>query len=126
LAHDDMKTEIGLREAARRRAVLAKDLGALEDLLDDQLVYVHSSGVADTKTSYLDGLRTGIWNYHRVGSSQERYVFHGETALVFCRLSIDITVSGTYKSFESNALMVWVFSSGRWRLAAVQSSGIPV
>ena len=50
---------IAERDRARIAALLAKDTTALDDLLDDELVYVHSTGVADTKTSYLEGLVTG-------------------------------------------------------------------
>jgi hypothetical protein len=117
--------QIEKRDAARCAAMLAKDTAALVDLLDDQLVYVHSSGVADTKQSYLEGLRTGVWDYHQLAASGHRYVIHGETVLVFCRLAIAITVRGVFKSFEANALLVWVAHPAGWRLAAVQSSSIP-
>ena len=117
--------QIEERDAARCAAMLAKDEEALVDLLDEQLVYVHSSGVVDTRQSYLEGLRTGVWTYHRLGASGQRYVIHGDTVLVFCRLAIDITVRGVLKSFETHALLVWIRHPTGWRLAAVQSSSIP-
>ena len=116
---------IAQRDAARVAALLAKDTTALDDLLDDELVYVHSTGVADTKESYLEGLMTGVWDYHKLSLRDHRYVVHPGTVLVFCRMAIDITVRGTFKSFESNALLVWVQRSSGWKLAAVQSSSIP-
>ena len=115
---------IAQRDAARVAALLAKDTTALDDLLDDELVYVHSTGVADTKESYLEGLMTGVWDYHKLSLRDHRYVVHTGTVLVFCRMAIDITVRGTFKSFESNALLVWVQRSSGWKLAAVQSSSI--
>jgi ketosteroid isomerase-like protein len=116
--------QIEKQDLARCTAMLAKDTTALAGMLDDQLVYVHSSGVADTKQSYLEGLRMGVWNYHQLAASGQRYVIHGNTVLVFCRLAISITVRGVFKSFETNALLVWVRHPERWRLAAVQSSSI--
>ena len=53
------------------------------------------------------------------------YVVHDQTVLVFCRMAIEITVRGTFKSFESNALLVWMQRAEGWRLVAVQSSSIP-
>jgi len=126
MSQDELIAEIERREAARHAAMLAKDKVVLEDLLDDQLVYVHSSGVADTKASYLEGLQTGVWDYHRVDVSGQQYAIHGDTVLMFCRLAIEVTVRGIFKSFETNALLVWIHDSIGWRLAAVQSSSIPV
>ena len=48
----------------RVAALLAKDTPALNRLLDDELVYVHSTGVADSKQSYLEGLVTEIGRAH--------------------------------------------------------------
>ena len=112
------------RDAARVAALLAKDTTVLDDLLDDELVYVHSTGVADTKVSYLEGLMTGVWDYHKLSLRDHRYVVHTGTVLVFCRMAIEITVRGTFKSFESNALLVWIQRPSGWKLAAVQSSSI--
>ncbi len=118
-------THIAQRDQARVAALLAKDTTALNDLLDDALVYVHSTGVADTKASYLEGLVTGVWDYHKLEIRNPRHVVHTGTVLVFCRMAIDITVRGQFRSFESNALLVWVERPGGWKLAAVQSSSIP-
>ncbi|MEY2804188.1 MAG: hypothetical protein RL657_1524 [Pseudomonadota bacterium] len=116
---------IAERDRARIAALLAKDTTALNDLLDDELVYVHSTGVADTKTSYLEGLVTGVWDYHKLEIRNPHFVIHNATVLVFCRMAIDITVRGQFRSFESNALLVWVERPNGWKLAAVQSSSIP-
>ncbi len=116
---------IAERDRARIAALLAKDTTTLNDLLDDELVYVHSTGVADTKTSYLEGLVTGVWDYHKLEIRNTRFVVHNATVLVFCRMAIDITVRGQFRSFESNALLVWVERPNGWKLAAVQSSSIP-
>ncbi|MDI9332657.1 MAG: nuclear transport factor 2 family protein [Alphaproteobacteria bacterium] len=112
------------RDAQRVAALLDKNTAALDDLLDDDLVYVHSTGVADTKASYLEGLVTGVWDYHKLSIRDQRQVVHPGTVLVFCRMAIEITVRGTFKSFESNTLLVWIQRPSGWRLAAVQSSSI--
>ena len=123
--HKETIAHIAGLDQARVAALLAKDTHALNRLLDDELVYVHSTGVADSKQSYLEGLVTGVWDYHKLSLRDHRYVVHGSTVLVFCRMAIEITVRGTFKSFERNALLVWVQRPDGWRLAAVQSSSIP-
>jgi hypothetical protein len=48
--------EISALENRRMAAVVDKDLAVLDELLASELSYSHSSGVLDTKTSYLAGI----------------------------------------------------------------------
>lgn len=112
-------------EAQRYAAMLAGDVAALEELLDDALTYTHSSGVVDTKVSYIAGVRDKVWEYKTIARENERIVIRGGCGLVFCRLKIDLNVRGTGKKVDSNALAMWVEDGGRTRLVAVHSAGIP-
>jgi hypothetical protein len=109
-------------EEQRYRAMLAADVAALDRLLDEALTYTHSSGVVDTKASYLAGVRDKVWEYKHIARANERIVVRGDCALVFCRLSIDVLVRGAQRKVESNALAFWVLDGGRCRLLAVHSA----
>jgi len=117
--------EILRLEDERYAAMLAKDVKALERLLDGELVYMHSSGVADTKESYIRGLREHVWDYQRIGRTEQTIKVSGDTALVFNRLAISIKVRGVQKELDNRALAVWVRRGGAWRLVALQSGAIP-
>jgi ketosteroid isomerase-like protein len=117
---DTSAAEILRLEDERYAAMLAKDVKALERLLDEQLVYMHSSGVADTKESYLRGLRE-TWDYRRIDRSDQTVRVSGDTALVFNRLEISIKVGGEPKELDNRALAVWVRRDGAWRLIGLQS-----
>ena len=117
--------EIVRLEEERYAAMLAKDIAALERLLDEDLVYMHSSGVADTKESYLRGLKDGVWDYLRISRSEQMVKVKGDTALVFNRLAISIKVRGALKELDNRALAVWVRREGAWRLLALQSGAVP-
>jgi len=117
--------EILRLEDERYAAMLARDVTALGRLLDDELVYMHSSGVADSKESYLRGLREGIWDYRKIGRSEQSVKVSGDTALVFNRLAISIKVRGVQKELDNRALAVWVRRGGAWRLIALQSGAVP-
>jgi uncharacterized protein DUF4440 len=125
-AHDDVLSEADVRELEEQRygAMLKADLATLERLLDDVLTYTHSSGVIDTKAGYLAGIRDKVWEYKTIGRENERVVVRGSCALVFCRLRIDLSVRGTPKKVESNALAVWIRDGQRCRLLAVHSSPV--
>ncbi|MGQ0547517.1 MAG: nuclear transport factor 2 family protein [Betaproteobacteria bacterium] len=117
--------EILRLEDERYGAMLAKDLKTLERLLDEELVYIHSSGVADGKESYLRGLREGLWDYQQIGRTEQSVKLAGDAALVFNRLAISIRVRGAQKELDTRALAVWVRRAGGWRLIALQSAALP-
>lgn len=112
-------------EEQRYAAMLAADTATLDRLLDPQLTYTHSSGVVDTKQTYIAGVRDKVWAYKAIARENERVVLSGACALVFCRLRIDVHVRGTPKKVDSNALAVWVETGGQLRLLAVHSAAAP-
>jgi ketosteroid isomerase-like protein len=112
-------------EDERYAAVLAKDVDALQRLLHTDLVYMHSNGVADSKSSYVDGVRDGLWDYKRVERADQAVKIHDGFALVFNRLVIDIVVKGVERHLNNRALAVWAPEGSSWRLIAMQSGPIP-
>ena len=121
MTEDDI---LGL-EKQRYAAMLKGDAAALEALFDDALTYTHSSGVVDTKDSYIAGMRGKVWEYKEITRENERVVIRGGCGLVFCRLKMDLSVRGTARKVDSNALAVWVETGGATRLVAVHSAGVP-
>jgi ketosteroid isomerase-like protein len=112
-------------EDERYAAMLSKDGAALERLLHTELVYMHSSGVSDTKASYTTGLANGTWDYQRIERLEQTVKVHGDLALVFNRLRISIVIRGVPKDLDNRALAVWVAEKGGWSLIALQSGAIP-
>jgi hypothetical protein len=112
-------------EEQRYAAMLAADIATLDRLLDSRLTYTHSSGVVDTKASYIAGVRDKVWAYKTISHENERVVLAGACALVFCRLRIDVHVRGVPKKVDSNALAVWVEIGGGPKLVAVHSAAAP-
>jgi ketosteroid isomerase-like protein len=121
---EDIIAEITRLEDQRYAAMLGKDTSALERLLHDDLVYMHSSGVADTKTSYIDGLRDGVWDYSRIDRDDQTIRIAGPLALVFNRVSISIAIRGVRKELSNRTLAVWSKDTGAWQLIVLQSTAI--
>ncbi|MCE4546074.1 MULTISPECIES: nuclear transport factor 2 family protein [unclassified Caballeronia] len=112
-------------EDERYEAMLTKDIPTLARLLDEGLVYVHSSGVTDSKESYLNGLASGLWDYRQIGRSDVRIEVHDGVALVFGKLAIQLATKGVSRGFETRALVVWSRKPDGWRLIAVHSGALP-
>jgi hypothetical protein len=111
-------------EDRRYAAMLYKDVKMLRSLLHDQLTYVHSSGVTDTKASYIAGIEAGTWDYRCIRRSKQTIKVQKSLALVVNCLSMNIAVGGHLVRRENRDLAVWICEASIWRLIAVQSSAI--
>ena len=118
-------SEILALNQRRFNAMCACDVGELDRLLHRDLKYTHSSGVVDSKETYTRGVREKLWNYQSIRTSGESLSLYGDTALVHCRLQIDLKVKKVAKQVDSLALTVWIKDEGRWQVVAVHSTPYP-
>lgn len=120
-----IKTEVAKLEDQRYAAMIAKDFAALERLLADTLVYTHSNAAVDDKASYIDGIRTGKFDYKKAERFEVAMQVHGDAVVVTGRAALEILVSGTPRSLRSRFVNVWVKGPRGWQMTAWQSTPIP-
>ena len=117
-------------EQRRRGAMLAGDCAAIEALLSQDIVYVHSTGARDTRDSYLRKIRDGSVRYLRLewNELQAQLLLPG-TALVTGRMDATVLKDGQEKPVRSVFLTVWVAepsaSGSAWRLRAHKGTLLP-
>ena len=112
-------------EDRRFRAMCEANLPALDALLDDALVYTHSSASTDSKSTYMDAFRSGKWAYKRVERPVEDIQVHGDCAVVTGRAEIEVMVEGKARHLNSRYIDVWVKGAAGWKMVAWQSTPIP-
>ena len=113
---------IGALEDRRYEAMLAADVATLDEMFDDELVYTHSNGALDTKSTYLDAMRDGRLVYQSVQRSEEQVVDHGDAAIVTGHVRMSVLVDGEERDVDSRFTLTYVRKSDRWLLAAWQST----
>lgn len=113
-------------EDQRFAAMLANDADALAPWLDDEVIYIHSSAVKDSKAAYLDSLRTGHLAYHRFDRHYDQISSLGDDSfLVAGRIGISITLGGKPFELDNLFVAVWIKRDGNWRLISWQSTPVP-
>jgi len=118
------KEILGL-EDRRFVAMIARDLAALEKLTHEQLLYTHSSGLTDTKASWLESIKAGKAKYKSVDCSERKVRFLGEVALVNGKAAIEVDVNGQPKSLRLAFLNAWARTPKGWKFVAWQSCPLP-
>ncbi len=113
-------------EELRQRAFLKGDSNDLASMLDDDLEYIHSSGVVDGKTQFLEAIGSGELKYdalqftgvRTLTSSSDTIVLNGNMAGVVLRRGEKIKIGAIY-------VAVWRKTSSKWTLRYFQSTKKP-
>jgi hypothetical protein len=119
--------ELAVRLENERAALIsANDAGQLAGILSKDLYYGHSSGLSDTKGSYLDKVSSGAFKYKIVTATVETAVPLGEDGLMVNGVEhIEVTISGVYKNMHSAYLAVWRKEEGQWCFVGHQTALLP-
>ena len=109
----------------KRFAAMVGDLAALEAMLHDDLLYTHSSGLTDTKASWLASMRSGKTKYKSGVWSERKVRFAGDTALVTGRAQLEAEVNGQPRTLKLVFLNAWTKTPKGWKFIAWQSTPQP-
>jgi ketosteroid isomerase-like protein len=120
----DVEREVLAADDGRVKALLANDFAALELLLGDDLTYVHSNGHLDTKTSYIEGLRSGASRYLTMDMSDVSVRALGDTAVLNAKFEATVQVRSGVVNPKPRVLIVYAKRDGRWQMVAWQSTPI--
>ena len=99
------------------RAMVARDFGALKAILAEDLVYVHSTAVSESRDQYLAGIAAGLYEYAAVTSRNVRVRVNGTTALLDGVCDMLVGAEGGPPGLIHLAfLLAWRLEGGAWRL----------
>jgi len=114
-----------LRDADRRRrdAMIAGEPDTLAALLDNALVWTHSSGKQDDKTSFLDKIAGGGTVYLELEVSDDSVTDCGDILVHRGNLAGRASVDGREKALRNRFLSVWRRSGAILQLLFWQSTG---
>jgi ketosteroid isomerase-like protein len=105
------------------RAMLTDDMEALDALLADEVVYVHSGGAVEDKQAYLDAVRDKVWEYKRVKAESQCIVTSGDMAMVHAVLDFEGGKRGEiHKPLRLFTTLVWMRQQGTWKLISRQAT----
>ena len=112
-------------DAQRMTAMSTRDIGTLNALIADELVYTHSSARLDTKKSLIDNMQTGKTVYTAVVPSDVEAQDYGDTVVLTGVARISVNSGGNAMNFGVRFTDVWANKSGNWQMVAWQSTKLP-
>ena len=123
-----MTDEEQVRAADERRtaAMVAGDLATLRELIADDCRYVHSTGVSDTKDSYLASIESGSLAYTWIRTADHVVVPAGDAVLVQHEMRAELVRNRVPEPYRSRAVAVWRSTPDGPRLVYFQATALPL
>ena len=94
-------------EAARFKAQMGADGAAMNKLFGDDLVYIHSSTVQDTKKSFIESITSGNVKYRTMHQGEPTVRTYGCVAIVSGAARFDVTVKGEDRTLDLIYHAIW-------------------
>lgn len=126
MTHPDLAADVNeavlAADSARYRAMIKLDIAALERIFADDLVYMHSTGTIDTKTSLINALRERKFAFKSAETTDTTVRSYGDTAILNGRVRLVVEVAGTDHHAFSGFTTIWVRQESGWTLVHWQST----
>jgi hypothetical protein len=94
-------------EEARFKAQMSGDGAAMNKLFGDDLVYIHSSTVVDTKKSFIESITSGNVKYRSMQQGEARVRTYGAVAIVSGSAKFEVTVKGENRTLDLLYHAIW-------------------
>lgn len=125
-AEDPRLAAVRAADDQRAAATVAADGVKLSAIFSDELRYAHSSGLVDTKTSYLQSITSGRTKYHVIQFEERNFTFPAPgIALESGRARMKSTSPSGESDSIYSFLAAWREEKGQWRFLAWQSCKLP-
>jgi hypothetical protein len=94
-------------EDARFKAQMSGDGAAMKKLFGEDLVYIHSSTVVDTKQSFIDSITSGNVKYRSMNRGESKVRTYGGVAIVSGSAKFEVTVKGENRTLDLLYHAIW-------------------
>lgn len=94
-------------EDARFKAQMSGDGAAMNKLFGDDLVYIHSSTVVDTKKSFIESITSGNVKYRSMNRGESQVRTYGGIAIVSGSAKFEVTVKGENRTLDLLYHAIW-------------------
>ena len=118
-------SELRAVEVARFEAQVKRDTAALRALLGDDLVYIHSNALTESKSDFLETVTTGRIVYDSLVPVEMHHRIYGQAAVGNGKVRVQVQMNGRTLRVDLLFTTVHVRQAGGWRLVSWQSTRVP-
>jgi len=112
-------------EQDRYAAQMKGDAAAMQRLIGDDLVYIHSSTVQDTKASFIESIRSGNVKYRTMKRGDVKVRTYGCIAIVSGGANFGVTVKGEDRTLNLLFHAVYAKRAAGIKFVSWQATKLP-
>ncbi|MCI0438863.1 MAG: nuclear transport factor 2 family protein [Chloroflexi bacterium] len=109
-------------EKRRFEAIVRNDYAALEQILANDLTYIHSNGVFESKAEFIGALKSGQRKYESSDVKEVHARVYGSTAVLTGIVLNRVRGGGGVRDLNLRFTDVYVQRQGKWQMVAWQST----
>jgi hypothetical protein len=117
--------EVLQAEQQRLSAQMKNDLDTMEQLLDDELIYIRNSAIVDSKASFLDSMRKGDTVYEFIEHSNDSVRIYDCMAILTGQGQYDVRIGQKSLKLILRYHSIWQKSKGLLRMVSWQATKVP-
>lgn len=124
---ESVEQQVRKLEQERVHALVRGDLKALDRILASDLIYIHSSGLVDTKASFIGSLKSGALKYESMDHDDISVRMFPNFALIIGRSAVKVRSGGEgaeLRSLQLRFTCSYARRGGRWQMVGWQSTRI--
>ena len=118
------QTKIMALENVWNNAEKARDIAALDLILDDEMVYIDEEGSLLTKIQFLEHTKQGGPQLQTLVTSAVSVRVYGQTALASGTYRVSGVARGKTFQRQGRFIDTWVLKKGSWLCVAAQSTPV--
>ncbi len=124
-AYAGVADDIAVLEDQRIAAYLVSDAASLEKIFADEMTYVHSSGIADTKRKVIDSFISGDLKIYKFDREQMMTREMGDLVLATAVGNVQLTMKGKDAKFSLRYSALYAKRPSGWQIVYYQGTRLP-
>jgi hypothetical protein len=127
VALSQTSTENAVAEIEKQRfaALVSKEYTYLDKVLAEDLIYCHSNGLIDNKTSFIQSIKDGKLAYQEMNVEELKVRVYKKTAVITGTCGAKVMSNGQQLNTRFRFTDVYVKNKAGWQMVSWQSLRIP-
>jgi hypothetical protein len=116
------ETEILTLSQDKFRWKTTGQIDLVEDLFDDELVFIHLNGHFSTKKEWIQELKSKRFIYNVIDLKEAAAKMYGDTAVLVGRATFNVTMGGSKGTYNLVYTEVYTKKHGKWKLVNLHTT----
>lgn len=95
---------------------------SLEPVLDERMVFIHSNGWGETKTEFIQDIKSGKLRYSSINVLEASVRLYPNAAVIIGRGKFNVKLDGKDLEFDLKYTEFYIQKNGKWLLASRHSN----